>query len=49
VDDATGRLSASETTARATATAAGYRPFNTVTMPMIWLAVSAVMMLASSG
>jgi hypothetical protein len=38
VDDATGCLSTSETTARATATAAGWFAATTVTMLMIWLA-----------
>ena len=47
VDDATGRFSASETTARATATAAGWSAARTVTMLMIWLAVCALTMLAA--
>jgi hypothetical protein len=47
VDDATGRVSASETTARATATAAGWFAARTVTMLMIWLAVCALTMLAA--
>ena len=47
VDDATGRFSASETTARATATAAGWSAARTVTMLTIWLAVCALTMLAA--
>src|SRR5689334_8854781 len=47
MDDATGRLSAPETTARATATAAGWPAARTVTMLMIWLAVCALTMLAA--
>ena len=47
VDDATGRLNASETTARATATAAGWSAARTVTTLMIWLAVCALTMLAA--
>ena len=47
VDDATGRFSASETTARATATAAGWSAARTVTMLMIWLAVCALTMLTA--
>jgi hypothetical protein len=47
MDNATGRFSASETTARATATAAGWSAARTVTMLMIWLAVWALTMLAA--
>jgi hypothetical protein len=47
VDGATGRFSASETTAGATATAAGWSAAKTVTMLMIWLAVCALTMLAA--
>jgi len=47
VEDATGRLSVSETTARATAAAAGWSAARTVTMLMIWLAVCALTMLAA--
>ena len=47
MDDATGCFSASETTARATATAAGWFAARTVTMLMIWLAVCALTMLAA--
>src|SRR5712672_132859 len=47
VDDATGRFSASETTASATTTAAGWFAARTVTMLMIWLAVYALTMLAA--
>ena len=45
MDDATGRFSASETTARATA--AGRSAARTVTMLMIWLAVCALTMLTA--
>ena len=47
MDDATGRFSASETTARATATAAGWCAARMVTTLMIWLAVCALTMLAA--
>ena len=47
VDDATRRFIASETTARATATAAGWSATRTVTVLMIWLAVCALTMLAA--
>jgi hypothetical protein len=47
VDDATGRLSASDTTARAMATAAGWAAAWTVTTLMICPAVCALTMLAA--
>ena len=47
MDDTTGHLSASDTTARATATAAGCSTARIVTMLTIWLAVCALTMLAA--
>jgi hypothetical protein len=49
LDDRTGHLSASDTTARATATAAGCPTASTVRMLTIWLAVCALAMLAALG
>src|SRR5690349_12222272 len=47
VDDATGHLSAPETTSRATATAPGWSAARTVTILTIWRAVCALVMLAA--
>ena len=47
MEDATGRLSVSETTARATAAAAGWSAARTVTILTIWRDVCALVMLAA--
>ena len=47
MDDATGPFSASETAARAAATAAGWSAARTVAMLTIWSAVCALTMLAT--